>query len=54
MVVPLANGEEKEIEHLLVSTAIKTLGSMTCPSGNNTAALERMVSQAKEWHSLSN
>ena len=51
MVVPLANGEEKAIEHLSVSTAIKTLGSMTCPSGDNTAALARMVSQAEEWHS---
>jgi hypothetical protein len=50
MVVPLANGEEKEIEHLSVLTAIKTLGSMTCPSGDNTAALKRMVSQAEEWH----
>ena len=51
MVVPLANGEEKAIEHLSVSTAIKTLGSMTCPSGDNTAALARMVSQAEAWHS---
>ena len=50
LVVPLANGEVKEIEHLSVSSAIKTLGSMTCPSGDNTAALERMVSQAEEWH----
>ena len=23
---------------------------MTCPSGDNTAALERMVTQAEEWH----
>ena len=50
MVVPLANGEVEEIEHLAVTSAIKTLGSMTCPSGDNTAALERMVTQAEEWH----
>jgi hypothetical protein len=38
--VPLADGSLKDIKHLPVSGAIKTLGSMTCPSGSNVAALE--------------
>jgi hypothetical protein len=37
--VPLANGSVADIEHLLVNRAVKTLGSMTCPSGSNAAAL---------------
>jgi hypothetical protein len=38
--VPLADGSLKYIEHLPVSRAVKTLGSMTCPSGSNVAALQ--------------
>lgn len=41
--MPLTNGEVEEIEHLAVLSAIKTLGSMTCPLGDNIAPLERMV-----------
>jgi hypothetical protein len=38
-----------EIDHLPCSTAIKTLGSMTCPTGSNDAALDRMRLQGQEW-----
>jgi hypothetical protein len=50
MIVPLLSGEVEWIEHLSVNEAVKTLGSMTCPSGNNLAALSRMLTQCKEWH----
>ena len=46
---PLANGEMAAIEHLSVDSAVKTHGSMTCPSGSNKAAIERMLSQGEEW-----
>jgi hypothetical protein len=38
-----------EIDHLPYSMAIKTLGSMTCPTGSNDAALDRMRLQGQEW-----
>ena len=45
MIVSLLNGEVDGIEHLSVNEAVKTLGSMSCPSGNNLAALSRMLTQ---------
>ena len=47
--VPLADGSLAEIEHLPVESAIKTLGSMTCPTGSSAAALGRMQQQGQEW-----
>jgi hypothetical protein len=47
--VPMADGNLEEIKHLSCSTALKTLGSMTCPTGSSTAALDRMQSQGQEW-----
>ncbi len=47
--VPLADGSNETIKQLPVSKAIKTLGSMTCPTGCNKAALERMQQQGQEW-----
>ncbi len=47
--VPLADGSLKDIKHLPVSSAVKTLGSLTCPSGINMAALQRMQTQGQEW-----
>ncbi len=47
--VPLANRSNEIIEQLPVSKDIKTLGSMTCPTGCNKAALERMQQQGQEW-----
>jgi hypothetical protein len=45
--VPLADGSLKDIKHLPVSRAVKTLGSI--PSGSNVAALQRMQTQGQEW-----
>jgi len=50
MIVPLLNGEVEGIEHLSVNEAVKTLGSMTCPLGYNSAALSRMLTQCEECH----
>jgi hypothetical protein len=47
--VPMLDGSLEEIDHLLCSNALKTLGSMTCPIGSNTAALNRMRQQGQEW-----
>ena len=49
IVVPMADGSKAQIEQLPVTKAIKTLGSMTCPTGCNKAALERMQQQGQEW-----
>ncbi len=46
--VPLADGSLAEIEHLPVESAIKTLGSMTCPTGSSAAVLGRMQQQGQE------
>ncbi len=43
--IPKANGEFEPIEHLPVDSMVKTLGSMTCPSGKNKSAIERMQTQ---------
>jgi hypothetical protein len=40
--VPLANGNLAKIKHLPVTSAVETLGSMTCPAGLNEMAIERM------------
>jgi hypothetical protein len=42
--VPLADGNFAEIEHLPITSAVKTFGSMMCPAGLNKAAIERMQS----------
>jgi hypothetical protein len=47
--VPMSDGSLEEIDHLPCSNALKTLGSMTCPIGSNTAALNRMQQQGQEW-----
>ncbi len=47
--VPMSDGSLEEIEHLPCNSAIKTLGLMTCPSGSNAAALDRMRQQGQEW-----
>ncbi len=46
--VPLANGSLVEIEHLPVTSAVKTLGSMTCPAGSNKTRLEQMQTEGQE------
>jgi hypothetical protein len=47
--VPLVDGSMVTIEQLAINKAIKTHGSMTCPSGSNPAAIERMRQQGQEW-----
>ncbi len=47
--VPMLDGSLEEIDHLPCSNALKTLGSMTCPLGSNTPALDRMRQQGQEW-----
>ncbi len=47
--VPMADGSKAQIEQLPVTKAIKTLGSMTCPTGCSKAALEQMQQQGQEW-----
>jgi hypothetical protein len=47
--VPMSDGSLEEIKHLPCSSALKTLGLMTCPTGSNTAALGRMGQQGQEW-----
>jgi hypothetical protein len=47
--IPLADGSFAEIKHLPVSSAVKTLGSMMCPTGSSAAALGQMQQQGREW-----
>ena len=47
--VPTPSGAQIEIESLGVNDPHKTLGSMTCPSGEATSALERMKTQTQDW-----
>jgi hypothetical protein len=49
--VPLlpTDGSLEQIEHLPISKGIKTLGSMTCPSGSSMSVIEWMKSQGQEW-----
>jgi hypothetical protein len=47
--LPMPNGSLELIEHLWINTVIKTLGSMTCPSGSSVAAIERIQTQGQEW-----
>jgi hypothetical protein len=47
--VSMADGSLVEIKHLPVNRAVKMLGSMSCPSGSNMAALQRMQTQGQEW-----
>ncbi len=47
--VPLADGNLAEIEQLPVSSAVKTLGSMTSLTGSSAAALGQMQQQGQEW-----
>ena len=40
--VPTANGMGDPIEHLPITKAVKTLGYMTCPTGDSTEAIQQM------------
>jgi hypothetical protein len=47
--IPMSDGSLEEIEHLLRISTLKTLGSLTCPTSSNIAALNRMQQQGQEW-----
>jgi hypothetical protein len=49
IVVPLGNGAFAPINHLPVTSATKTLGQMTCPSGSSKSALLQMKEKAQIW-----
>lgn len=49
LVIPLPDGSLAEIEHLPVSQAHKTLGSMTCPTGSGEAAMQQMRDKAQKF-----
>ena len=50
--VPLADGSAGNIQHLGINEAIKTLGSMTCPSGSSKGALEYMQKKGMAWKDM--
>ena len=47
--MPQPDDTMAEIVHLGVDEASKTLGSMTCPSGDPTSALRRISDKAQAW-----
>lgn len=49
MTVPVPGGGFRQIKHLPVTTAQKTLGIFTQPDGNGTAQLDYMQRQAQTW-----
>jgi hypothetical protein len=51
-VVPLADGSFAPIEHLGVDVPNKTLGTMTCPSGNNKGAVNYMQTKGMAWKDM--
>ncbi len=51
-VVPLADGSFAPIEHLGVDILNKTLGTMTCPSGNNKGAVDYMRTKGMAWKDM--
>ena len=50
--VPLTDGSFGEIQHLGIHEHIKTLGSMTCPSGSSKGALEYMKTKGIAWKDM--
>jgi hypothetical protein len=47
--VPLPNGMLAPIQHRAVNDAQKTLGIITCPSGDSTGSLTQMKEKTKKW-----
>jgi hypothetical protein len=47
--VPTEDGTFTAIEHLPVTTPTKTLGQMTCLTGNSNGAIEQMNKKAQGW-----
>ncbi len=51
-VVPLSDGSARRIQHLGINKHIKTLGSMTCPSGISKGAIEYMQTKGRAWKDM--
>ena len=47
--VPLPDGTRAPISHLAVDDAQRTLGVITCSSGNSSGSLQQMKDKAKKW-----
>ena len=47
--IPLPDGKEVAIKHLLVDTSKETLGVFTCPSGKAKGQITLMNDKAQEW-----
>jgi hypothetical protein len=50
--VPLADGSFGNIQHLGIKEPIKTLGSMTCPSGSSKGSIEYMQKKGAAWKDM--
>ena len=50
--VPLADGSFEDIQHLGINKPIKTLGSMTCPSGSSKGSIEYMQKKGTAWKDM--
>ncbi len=50
--VPLADGSVGRIQHLGINELIKTLGSMTCPSGCSKGAITYMQAKEGAWKDM--
>jgi hypothetical protein len=50
--VPLADGSFGNIQHLGIHEPIKTLGSMTCPSGSSKGSIEYMQKKGTAWKDM--
>ena len=51
-VVPLVDGSVGEIQHIGINAPIKTLGSMTCPSGCSKGAITYMQTKGMAWKDM--
>ena len=50
--VPLSDGSAGRIQHLGINEHIKTLGSMTSPSGGSKGAIEYMQTKGRAWKDM--
>jgi hypothetical protein len=50
--VPLADGSFGNIQHLGINEPIKTLDSMTCPSGSSKGSIEYMQKKGTAWKDM--
>ena len=51
-VAPLADGLVGEVQHLGINKPIKTLGSMTCPSGCSKGSIKYMQMEGIAWKDM--